>query len=179
MRCSSFIASSQLWWLRCASPSTAAPEAALGSARESRRSRSWAVPSGSPRSMVSAFPDPVPITAIIADHDASNSSRVLSAVCCRGQGRSFAWIRARHAGYPVSGAGRRSTFVLWQLGVWSAIHCPNSDSLKFVFPVCRVFRLTMRWSEQRTAVRSTFEMTSTLPLRATRALVRRRSSCSR
>ena len=39
--------------------------------------------------------------------------------------------------------------------------------------------LTMRWSERRTAVRSTFEMTSTLPLRATRALVRRRSSCSR
>ena len=39
--------------------------------------------------------------------------------------------------------------------------------------------LTMRWSERRTAVRSTLEMTSTLPLRATRALVRRRSSCSR
>ena len=39
--------------------------------------------------------------------------------------------------------------------------------------------LTMRWSERRTAVRSTFEMTSTLSLRATRALVRRRSSCSR
>ena len=39
--------------------------------------------------------------------------------------------------------------------------------------------LTMRWSERRTAVRATFEMTSTLPLRATRALVRRRSSCSR
>ena len=39
--------------------------------------------------------------------------------------------------------------------------------------------LTGRWSERRTAVRSTFEMTSTLPLRATRVLVRRRSSCSR
>ena len=39
--------------------------------------------------------------------------------------------------------------------------------------------LTMRWSERRTAVRSTFEMTSTRSLRATRALVRRRSSCSR
>ena len=38
--------------------------------------------------------------------------------------------------------------------------------------------LTMRWSERRTAVRSTFEMTSTLSLRATRALVRRRSSYS-
>ena len=39
--------------------------------------------------------------------------------------------------------------------------------------------LTRRWSERRTAVRSTFEMTSTLPFRATRASVRRRSSCSR
>jgi len=39
--------------------------------------------------------------------------------------------------------------------------------------------LTKRWSERRTAVRSTFEMTSTFPLRATRDLVRRRSSCSR
>ncbi len=39
--------------------------------------------------------------------------------------------------------------------------------------------LTMRWSERRTAVRSTFEMTSTFQLRAARALVRRRSSCSR
>src|SRR5439155_16722782 len=35
----------------------------------------------------------------------------------------------------------------------------------------------MRWSERRTAVRSTFEMTSALSLRATRALIRRRSSC--
>src|SRR5205823_2271258 len=39
--------------------------------------------------------------------------------------------------------------------------------------------LTMRWSERRTVVRSTFEITLTLPLRATRDLVRRRSSCSR
>jgi len=39
--------------------------------------------------------------------------------------------------------------------------------------------LTMRWSERRSAVRSTFEMISTLPFRATRAVVRRRSSCSR
>jgi hypothetical protein len=37
--------------------------------------------------------------------------------------------------------------------------------------------LTMRWSERRTAVRSTFEMTSTLPFPARRGLVRRRSSC--
>jgi hypothetical protein len=37
----------------------------------------------------------------------------------------------------------------------------------------------MRWSERRTAVRFTFEMTLTLPLRVTRALVRRRSSWSR
>ena len=33
--------------------------------------------------------------------------------------------------------------------------------------------------ERRTAVRPTSEMTSTLPLQATRVLVRRRSSCSR
>ena len=39
--------------------------------------------------------------------------------------------------------------------------------------------LTMRWSERRTAVRSTFDMISTLPLRPTRGFVRRRSSCSR
>ena len=39
--------------------------------------------------------------------------------------------------------------------------------------------LTMRWSERRTAVRFTFEMTSTLPPLAMRALVRRRSSRSR
>jgi hypothetical protein len=37
----------------------------------------------------------------------------------------------------------------------------------------------MRWSERRTAVRPTFEMISTFPLRVTRGLVRRRSSCSR
>src|SRR5947208_13381999 len=36
----------------------------------------------------------------------------------------------------------------------------------------------MRWSERRTAPRLTFKMTFTLPLRSTRALVRRRSSCS-
>jgi hypothetical protein len=46
-------------------------------------------------------------------------------------------------------------------------------------PMQRSKGLTMRWSERRTVVRSTFEMTSTLPPRATRALVRRRSSCSR
>jgi hypothetical protein len=40
-------------------------------------------------------------------------------------------------------------------------------------------RLTMRWSERRTAVRSAFEMTSTLPLRAMRAPSGRRSSYSR
>jgi hypothetical protein len=39
--------------------------------------------------------------------------------------------------------------------------------------------LTRRWSERRTALRSTLEMISTLSLRATRGLVRRRSSCSR
>jgi hypothetical protein len=39
--------------------------------------------------------------------------------------------------------------------------------------------LTKRWSERRTAVRSTFEVTSKRLSRATLALVRRRSSCSR
>jgi hypothetical protein len=39
--------------------------------------------------------------------------------------------------------------------------------------------LTRRWSERRTAVRSTLEMTSTRSRRAARALVRRRSSSSR
>ena len=52
---------------------------------------------------------------------------------------------------------------------WLFSHAPRSDAN----------HLTMRWSERRTAVRSTFEMISTLPLRATRGLVRRRSSCSR
>jgi hypothetical protein len=39
--------------------------------------------------------------------------------------------------------------------------------------------LTRRWSERRTAVRSTFEMATTFSLRAKLALVRRRSSYSR
>jgi len=39
--------------------------------------------------------------------------------------------------------------------------------------------LTRRWSERRTAVRSTSEIASTLSLRSTRAPVRRRSSWSR
>jgi len=72
-------------------------------------------------------------------------------------------------------------------------------SLGFVFPrciLCHLFDrsgysrlaeiiarwhndLTRRWSERRTAVRPHFEMTSPFPLRATLALVRRRSSCSR
>jgi hypothetical protein len=43
----------------------------------------------------------------------------------------------------------------------------------------RTPHLTMRWSERRTAVRLLFEMTSTRPVRATRAIVRRRSSYSR
>ena len=46
-------------------------------------------------------------------------------------------------------------------------------------PMATSIRLTMRWSERRTAVRSSFEMISTLSLRVMRALVRRRSSWSR
>jgi hypothetical protein len=37
----------------------------------------------------------------------------------------------------------------------------------------------MRWSERGTAVRSTFEMTSTLQVRVTRGAAGRRSSYSR
>ncbi len=62
--------------------------------------------------------------------------------------------------------------------------------LVVVFPISFAFairrtqqiggqRLTKRWSERPTAVRSTFAMTSTLSLRTTRGPVRRRSSCSR
>ena len=56
---------------------------------------------------------------------------------------------------------------------WWAADCSAKEARD------QVTGLTMRWSERRTALRSTFEMTSTLPPRATRALVRRRSSCSR
>ena len=65
-------------------------------------------------------------------------------------------------------------------------HCGRNGSILFWYHImdspanpAYVQGLTMRWSERRTAVRVSFEMTSTLPLRATRGLVRRRSSCSR
>jgi hypothetical protein len=55
-------------------------------------------------------------TAIIADHDASNYRAEFSRpFVIDGRDESFAWIRARHAGYPVSGAARRSTFVYGSL----------------------------------------------------------------
>ena len=57
--------------------------------------------------------------------------------------------------------------------VYRSTHADNSEGVK------TVIHLTMRWSERRTAVRSSFEITSTLPPLATRALVRRRSSYSR
>jgi hypothetical protein len=52
--------------------------------------------------------------------------------------------------------------------------------LLFPSPVVKTLNshLTMRWSERWTAVRSTFGMTSTLPLRATCGLVRSRSPCT-
>jgi hypothetical protein len=57
-----------------------------------------------------------PITAIIAEHDASNYRAEFSRpFVVEGRDESFAWIRARHAGYPVSGAARRSTFVYGSL----------------------------------------------------------------
>ena len=58
---------------------------------------------------------------------------------------------------------------------WSVLWIRIASSMESETPN----RLTIRLSERRTALRSTLEMTSTLPLRATRALVRRRSSCSR
>jgi hypothetical protein len=44
---------------------------------------------------------------------------------------------------------------------------------------CHVHHLTMRWSEQRAALRLTFKMARTLSLRATGHPARCRSSCSR
>ena len=58
---------------------------------------------------------------------------------------------------------------------WSLLWIPIATFMEIETPN----RLTMRWSERRTALRPTFEMISTLPLRSPRALVRRRSSCSR
>jgi hypothetical protein len=56
------------------------------------------------------------ITAIIADHNASNYRAEFSRpFVVDGRDQSFAWIRARHTGYPVSGAARRSTFVYGSL----------------------------------------------------------------
>jgi hypothetical protein len=50
--------------------------------------------------------------AIIAEHDASKyRAEFPRPLVIDGQDECFAWIRARHAGYPVSGAARRSTFV--------------------------------------------------------------------
>jgi hypothetical protein len=84
----------------------------------------------------------------------------------------------------------RGLFLSWH-GLRLAYHavfcifwrCIRSHARRIHFqitsPVMPRPHLTRRWSERRTAVRSTFEMTSTRPLRATCALVRRRSSLSR
>jgi hypothetical protein len=53
------------------------------------------------------------------------------------------------------------------------------ETIGYVMASSQANHLTMRWSERRTAVRSTLEMISTPPPQATRALVRRRSSYSR
>ncbi len=78
-------------------------------------------------------------------------------------------------------SGARATFCGDGHSIWSADFTRGREVDQGFESSLSVSRqgLTMRWSERRTAVRSTFEMTSTLPLRATRALVRRRSSCSR
>ncbi len=52
-------------------------------------------------------------------------------------------------------------------------------SLSMFALFCHAYHLTMRWSEQRAALRSTLEMTTTFSLRATRHPARCRSSCSR
>jgi hypothetical protein len=58
-----------------------------------------------------ASPTPSP-TAIIADHEASNYRAEFSRLfMVDGREEGFAWLRARHTGYPVSGAQRRATFV--------------------------------------------------------------------
>jgi hypothetical protein len=58
---------------------------------------------------------------------------------------------------------------------------PTETQLLICILTVFVFRgaLTGRWSERRTAVRSTFKMTTSLPLRSMRGLARRRSSFSR
>ena len=55
-------------------------------------------------------------TAIIADHEASNYRAEFSRLfVVDGREEGFAWFRARHVGYPVSGARRRATFVYGSL----------------------------------------------------------------
>ena len=83
-----------------------------------------------------------------------------------------------------SGDGRRAGYFEPCRRHWTCARLCYLDSLfphleessRYVHPMKD---LTMRWSERRTAVRSIFEMTTTLSLRSTRALVRRRSSWSR
>ena len=50
-------------------------------------------------------------------------------------------------------------------------HSPPSEASHIGRPPTMNRRLTRRWSERRTGIRSTLEMNSTLPLRAMRALI--------
>jgi hypothetical protein len=112
IRCSSFTVSWRLCWLRSRSPSIATPAGALGLARgrlsEEIIGRSVQL---TDFDGLGASPTPSP-TAIIADHEASNYRAEFSRLfMVDGREEGFAWLRARHTGYPVSGAQRRATFV--------------------------------------------------------------------
>src|SRR5436190_3943900 len=96
----------------------------------------------------------------------------LSAVCTR--------LAALHPSVDPSGSSSQvsaQTLALVRAHLEYWLHC-MAFSFRMV-PPSDAKHLTRRWSERRTAVRPTFKMIRTLPLRATRALVRRRSSCSR
>ena len=57
-----------------------------------------------------------PLAGIITEHDGQNYRVEFSrAFVFDGREEGFAWIRSRHAGYPVSGAARRATFVYGSL----------------------------------------------------------------
>ncbi len=141
----------------------------------SRSSMSW-FPSASPRSF----------SARSQVSSSADSTVGLS-------GFSAAWsdlILGRRHIQPVRPPTRRtapSATASWLLGRREKALRPEKHfgAAQVIRPVAARARcshathLTMRWSERRTAVRPTFEITSALPLRATRALVRRRSSCSR
>jgi hypothetical protein len=57
-----------------------------------------------------------PPLAVVADHSGSNYRLEFTRpFVVDGREESFAWVRPRHAGYPVSAAARRPTFVYGSL----------------------------------------------------------------